>query len=33
VPSTSTVSNGHWFFVIGVLVTPIAHMGVGAFEN
>jgi hypothetical protein len=33
VPLTSTASNGRWSFEIGVLATPIAHMGVVAFEN
>jgi len=29
----SIVSNGRWYCVIGVLATPIAHMGAGAFVN
>jgi hypothetical protein len=29
----STVLDGHWSSGTGVLETPIAHVGVGAFEN
>jgi len=33
VPLISIVFNGHWSCGIGVLATPIAHVGAGAFEN